>query len=235
MEVRKYLFLFLLSFLISTQPNCQTVDDIVKKHIIAMGGSKLDSLNTVIMEGSFQLQGFQLPLTRFITNNTAQRINVSYETNKGFIIATKTKGWNYFPFIGMTKPEPLAPEELENYLPSIDLQGEFYNYKLKGNYIEFAGLEEVDENICYKLIVTLPSTKKFTEYIDTTTNYLVKTITNGYIDAKTSVIEYRFGNYKKTPQGYVFPYALTIGPGKAFLTSIQVNPTIESSIYNPKQ
>ena len=228
------LCILLFLFIINNQASAQSLNDIVTNHIKAMGGKeKLDSLNTIIMEGTFRLEGFELPLKGYLKNQEAQRYNVSLMKTPGYVIITQKAGWQYFPFQGMKEPLSLKDDELNTYLPYMDLQGAIYNFKEKENKIEYQGLEDVDDMPCYKLLITLKGGKQMTSYISTETFYIAKTTMKISVNGKEQVWESLFANYQKTKEGYVFPFALTLGPGKAFVNKILVNPPINPIIFDP--
>lgn len=225
----------LLIFLINGYTvTAQSLSNIVEKHIAAMGGrEKLDSLNTIIMEGTFRLEGFELPLKGYLKNREAQRYNVSLMKTPGYVIITQKGGWQYFPFQGMKEPLSLKADELSTYLPYMDLQGALYNFKEKNNKIEYHGMQDVDDLPCYKLLITLEDGKQMTTYISAETFYITKTTMNISVNGKEQVWESLFANYQKTKEGYVFPFALTLGPGKAFVNKIIINPPIDPTIFDP--
>ncbi|MEO7394661.1 MAG: hypothetical protein ABIU11_06925 [Chitinophagaceae bacterium] len=231
-----YIFLttlFTLTFF-SKNLNSQTVDEIVERHIKAMGGKeKLDSLNTVVIEGTFRLENFELPLKAYLANNTGQRYDVMVMKVPGFIIATPKEGWQYFPFQGMKEPKRITNEELNIYLPYMDLQCSLYNYKQKGSTLEYMGLQEINEAICHKFSVHLKSGKKMITYVDTISNYIIKTDSEISNNGKDTLLENLYANFQKTKNGFIFPFALTLGPGKAFVSKIYVNIPIDPLLFNP--
>ncbi|OSZ77443.1 hypothetical protein CAP36_13740 [Chitinophagaceae bacterium IBVUCB2] len=214
--------------------NAQTIDDIVEKHTQAMGGKeKLDSLKTITFEGVFILEGWELPLKAYMANTVGQRYDVMIMKVPSFIIATPVNGWQYFPIQGMKEPKSLNQEELDTYLPFMDLQGVLYNYKKKANAIEYAGIENVDESPCYKLVVKLNSGKMLTNFVDTATHFITKTVLQIKADGKESTLENRFANYQKTKDGFVFPFAMTLGPGQAFVSRIYINNVLDPQLFSP--
>lgn len=214
----------------------QTVDEIVAKHTAALGGKeKMDSLKTVFIEGTFRLEAFELPLKAYLEQNVGQRFNVVVLKTPGFIIVTPQQGWQYFPFQGMKEPMPLRPEDIEIYSTNLDLQGPLHNYKEKGNTIIYKGLEEVEESVCYKLSITLKSGKQLTGFVDTVSNYLIKTSLSIVTKGKETFFESLYGNFQKTPEGFVIPFAMTLGPGKAFVSKILINGQLNSSVFDSQK
>ena len=216
--------------------SAQSADEIVEKHIQAMGGkAKLDSLKTLSIEGTFRVEHYELPLKAFLADQVGERFNVTVLKTPGFIIVTPDKGWEYFPFQGMKDPKPLAKDDLETYLPSLDLKGPLVDYKSKGSSLRYEGLADVDDITCYKLAITLQSGKEMTGYVDTSTYYIVKTTVPGKQNGKDIVTENMYGNYQRTPDGFVLPFALSLGPGKAFVTKVTVNAPIDANAFDPEE
>lgn len=236
--IQKNIFLTGLIFLVTIYfPKniySQTVDEIVEKHVAAMGGKeKLDSLKTITFEGVFILEGWELPLKAYMVNKIGQRYDVMIMKVPSYIIATPVNGWQYFPIQGMKEPKSLTEEELDTYLPFMDLQGVLYNYKGKSNFIEYAGVEDVDESPCHKLVVKLSSGKILTNFVDTTTHYITKMVLQIKADGKESTLENRFANYQKTKDGFVFPFAMSLGPGQAFVSRIFINNVLDPQMFSP--
>jgi len=68
-------------------------------------------------------------------------------------------------------------------------------------------------------------------YIDATTYYRVKNITkmktaNGDADVETG-----YGDFKKTADGYVFPFSQTVERGTIVFSSIDVNKPFDEKIF----
>ena len=230
---RRILLMLFILFSILQESSSQSIDEIIDKHVAAMGGKeKMDSLKTVIIEGTFRLEEYELPLKAYLSNNVGQRFDLSVLKTSGFIIVTPNSGWQFFPFQGMKEPQPLKQEDRDIYLTLIDLQGPLYNYKEKGNKINLEGLEKIEENSCYKLQVSLKSEQQMTVYVDTLSYYIIKTTIKN-INGNPPLIENLFGNFQKTAEGYIIPNAMTLGPGKMFIRKAVVNAPLAASKFDP--
>ena len=230
----RILSMLMIFILIVSRSNSQSIDQIIDKHVLAMGGKeKLDSLKTLLIEGSFRLEQYELPLKAYLSHNEGQRFDVSVLKTHGFIIITPASGWQYFPFQGMKDPQPLKGTEQAMYLPTMDLQGPLFNYQQKGNNISLEGLEKIEENPCYKMHVVLKSGQEMNVYLDTVTYYIIKTTIKNTLDAGGSMFENLYGNFQKTPEGFIIPNAMTLGPGKMFIRKLLVNSPIAPSKFDP--
>src|SRR6187401_648105 len=110
-NLRSILALVTLS-LMSSALFSQTTDEIVKKHIEAIGGkdnwAKVKSMQT---EMTMKANGAEIKVTIFQVDKKAMRQNIALMGMEGYSILTNTEGWSYMPFQGQTKPEPMTADD----------------------------------------------------------------------------------------------------------------------------
>ena len=77
----------------------QTVDEIVDKHLTALGGKeKLLTLKTVKMTGNLNMQGFDVGITVTLVQGVGSRNDISVPgMGEGFQVMNGAKGWNFMP------------------------------------------------------------------------------------------------------------------------------------------
>lgn len=206
--------------------------NIIEKHIAALGGpARLDSLQSVVMDGTIRLQKFEIPLRRSIANNRGQRLDFTVGGLACYIIVTATEGWNYMPFYGISKPTAMKPEEFEMYTYYNDLQGPLYKYQEKGNSISYEGTETLEEINYYKIRVTMRSGSQVLLYIDSNTYFTRKAVFTIQSNGKEIKTEHLYANYQPNDQGFIFPGVMSVGPGRAFVASILVNTPLDPAIF----
>ena len=225
-----------LSFCVAAT-QAQTVDEIVDNHLKAIGGKdKIAALQSVVMKGTLNVQGFDVEITQTTVQGVGSRTDINVPTmGEGYIIITPTKGWNFLPFQGMNDPEEMTEEDLKSRQSQLDLTGSFYNYKEKGSTIELAGKEAVDGKDCFKLKVTNKAGKVTTFYIDASTYYRVKSVSmveteQGSVESATT-----FSNFKPTPEGYVYPMTSTNQQGTTEFSSIEINKKVDPTLFQVKK
>lgn len=209
----------------------QTVDDVINKHIAALGGKEnLSKLQNVITEGSLSVQGVEIGVTLTQVNNKLARQDISVNGMTGFDMLTDKEGWTYMPFNGMQKPEPKTADDVKEGLSDLDIAGPLVDYAAKGNKVELLGKEDVDGTECFKLKVTLASDKDETYFIDPATNMIIRTKKMQKANGQETEVQSDFSDYRDV-EGVKMPYSIGLPFGTLLITSIKVNQTIPESAY----
>ncbi len=235
MKQVKKLGLALLLLTCVNAVKAQTVDEVIDKFVAAVGGKeKLMALNSVKMEGNLSVQGFDIGVTTTVLNGKGLRTDISVPgATDGYRIVTPTKGWNFLPVQGMTEPEETPEDQVKSLQAGLDLQSPLLNYAAKGHKVELLGKEKVDAADCYKLKVTFKNGKIATLFLDATSYYRVKSVININMSGKDTEVATSYSDFKKTPEGYVFPYAQTNASGTITFTTIEVNKPVDEKIFQP--
>jgi hypothetical protein len=232
--IMKKIFSVIITLLfISFNAASQTTDEIVNKHIEAMGGKeKLLQLKTMVTEGSLSVQGTDIPVKISQEHNKGQRVEITVMGMSGYIINTPTEGWQFFPFQGQAAPEAMSPEAVKESVDFLDIQNNLLDYKQKGHQVEYVGKEDFEGTECFKLKVVFKGGAEANMYIDPSTYYVIKQVTKTKSTGQEVVQDQTFSNFKKQ-DGYVFPFSLTgVGPGGVLtVTKIEVNKPLDASLF----
>ena len=226
--------LFAVAAMMSIQSvKAQTADEVIDKYVTALGGKeKILSLKSVKKVGSLNVQGMDVGLTITRVQGVGSRNDISVPgMGEGFQVVNPIKGWDFMPFMGQTSPEEVSGDKLKSFLSLLDIQGSLVNYKEKGSQVEMSGKEKVENAECYKLKLTDKQGVISTLFIDSKSNYLVKSIitaksSNGDINTELS-----FGDFKKTDEGYIFPFSEVMDRGTIIFTSIETNKPVDEKIF----
>lgn len=210
----------------------QTADEIIESHINALGGAeKIATIQTVSMVGSINVQGLDVSVIVTASNGKGSRTDIAVPgMGEGFQIYTPTKAWSFMPFQGQTSVEELPEDKQKDGLAQLDVQGLLLNYKEKGSKVELLGKEMYDGDECYKLKVETSYGKSTTYFINSKTYYRVKSISAGPTGADVETV---FSNFKKTEQGFVFPFSQSNPNGTLEFSSIEVNKPVDEKIFSP--
>lgn len=212
----------------------QTTDEIVKKHIEAIGGKdNWAKVKTMKTEMTMKANGAEIKVTLFQVDKKAMRQNIALMGMEGYSILTNTEGWSYMPFQGQTKPEPMTADDVKKAQDGLNLQNEFITYKELGKKLEFIGKDDVDGTECFKLKMTDKEGIESTFFIDPSNYYVIKETKKMTINGKEMENSTSYGNYKKTEIGIVYPYSIIGGWGESEVTSLSINPTIDETLFKP--
>ena len=230
--MKKILIAFCLLLSIN-EIKAQAVDEIVDKFIAAIGGKeKMLALNSIKLDGTLNVQGFDINVTVTVLNGKGSRTDISVPgQSDGYRIMTPTKGWNFLPFQGMTSPEESTEDQVKSGQSQLDLQSPLLNYAAKGHKVELLGNEKVDAADCFKLKITYKNGKSATLYIDSKTYYRVKSVSTQNINGEDVQIETTYADFKTTPEGYVFPFSQTNQSGTIVYSSCAINKPVDENIF----
>jgi len=228
------MFVAFAAALISAGSFAQTVDEIVDKHVTALGGmDKIKAVNTVITERSLAVQGMEIPTKTVLVVGKSLRNESTIMGNSMVQVVDDSKGWMIRPtqMGGTGEPEDMPADQLKQQIASLDPFGGLVNYKEKGNKVELVGKEKLDKKDVYHLKVTSKEGTTMDEYLDAET-YLVSRVK---VDMNGQSGEIDLSDYKEV-EGVKFPNTMDITNPQmgtmSFITSkVSVNTPVDATIF----
>lgn len=217
--------------------NAQTLDEVVAKHLAAIGGKdKWKTVNSLKSEASLTVQGMDIPITMYQVNNKAMKQEFVVMNMSAFTIVRIDSGWTFMPFQGQTTPEPMTADALKMTQDQLDIQGDLLDYAQKGTKAELLGKEELEGTEVFKVKVTKKSGNEQTHFIDTKNYYLVGTAAKLSVNGQEMEVKTNFSNFQKLPEGIVMPFTMESStlPGPLTYKKIEVNPAIPESVFKLK-
>lgn len=228
--------IFALLFAASTA-GAQTVDEVVAKHIEAMGGTaNIAAVKTVKITSSMDMMGMKLPISTTIVDGKASRAEITFQGMTQIMVTDGETGWYISPFQGKTEPEKANEEILKQAKEEREIMGPLFNYKQKGNVVELAGREEFEGTDVFKLKITRPSGDVSYQFIDASNFLLLKETSKQKFQDKEAESDKLLSNYKMI-SGVNFPFTIEVrqsgeSTGQIItVDSIEVNPTVDESIF----
>jgi len=213
----------------------QTVDEIVTKHIDAMGGkTQLTAIKTIYKESSVEVMGNEAPSITYIINGKAYKNELDFGGQKIIQCVTNTGGWSVNPMAGQTTPTPLTEDLVKASQVQLEIGGPLLDYAAKGYKVEMIG-KDTAGSLSYKLRLTTKEGMIMTFFIDGKTWYMTKSINKVNAGGQEIETVVTFSDYKKTENGYVMAYSQSITLPQVTLNithkKIEVNKEIDPAIF----
>ncbi|GAB3525225.1 hypothetical protein GCM10027442_54350 [Emticicia fontis] len=218
---------------ISVSSFAQTADEIVDKHIAALGGAdKLKSVNTIVAERSMAVQGMEMPMTSTVLVNKAVRTDMTIMGNSMVQAYDGTTAWMIRPtqFGGTGEPEVMPADQAKQLKGQLNPFSQLMDYKEKGGKLELVGKEKLDKKDVFHLKLTSAGGDVSDQYIDANT-YLV---TKSKVSAGGQEAEISFSDYKDV-DGIKIPYTMDMtsqmGSVTMILNKIKLNAPVDEKVF----
>ncbi|HLX94090.1 MAG TPA: hypothetical protein VKR32_20545 [Puia sp.] len=229
MKTFKICLMFLLVACGLASGYAQTADDIINKHITAIGGKDvIGKINSFTTEATMQVMGNDAPNSVTVVNGKGYKSESDFNGQKIIQCVTDKGGWMINPMAGAADPTPIPADQLKSLKEQLNIGAPFLNYAANGYKAELLGQEKVGTVNAYKLKLTSKDSVETTYYIDPDTYYLIKSVRHGNMMGQDVEITISFSNFKKTDIGYVIPFTIDTDFGGQF----QLSATIKKIEFN---
>ncbi len=213
----------------------QTADDIINKHIDAIGGKDVFSkVKSVYFEGTANAMGADYPTTTTILAGKGFKTVTSVNGSDIVQCFTDTGGWSLNPLAGQSAATPLPPDMVKKGKSSLDIGGELVNFREKGFSDSLLGREDYDGVNAYKVKLSQPGIE-VVYLFDPTTYYTLKTDTKVSMDGQDITSITKYSGFKKTDIGYVVPTTLSVNNGNYDVTisytKVEINKEVDPKIF----
>ena len=207
-----------------------TADDVINDYIKAMGGKdKLNSINSLYLEGEINANGRKIPIKRWLVNNKGMRNERQVNGITSFTIIRPDSGWSFNPGRGQKVPEPLTASVIATNKPGLDLAGTLVDYAAKGYKVVYEGTEDIEGTDAYKVEEIINDKLVYTFFFDPDSHYLMRLKIKSSMGPKVTTSSTDYSFYKTTPDGYVF----AMEEGATRYTTIKVNADIDTKLFTP--
>ena len=210
-----------------------TVDEIVQKHLAALGGKDaIAKVKSVSMESIAQVMGTDAPGTTLMVDGVGFKSETDFNGTKIVNCVNSKGGWMVNPMAGAADPMPMPDDQYKQAKEQIFIGGPLYDYAAKGNKVDLVSKDDKT----YKLKVTTKDNAEFTYVIDAATYLLKSQVSKGKMQDQTVDITSTFSDYRKTDIGYLLPYSIGIDLGGQFqltivVKKVELNKTIDPAVF----
>lgn len=208
----------------------QTADEIIDKHVKAIGG--LDAwkkIQTMKINGVIDNNGTEIMFDYVVDHNKGSKQSISFSGLQGYTIYTPTSGWNFYPWQGQMKPEAITQEEVKEQQDNLDAQTPLIDYKAKGHTAEYVGMDDFEGTDCYKIKLTQKGGKIVTYYIDPSNYFIIHSVTITKANGVENEGQSTFSNYQKLPEGIW----MAMKTDNLKFKTVQVNVPVDESNFKP--
>lgn len=238
MNTQNRLLLLFLSLMTGFFSYGQTVDEVIDRHIQAIGGKeKLAAINSVLLDNTMQLMGNESQGKVTILNGRGYRIEFDYTGSAVVQVYTDKNGWEQTPMTG-SAPQALPDEMYKNGEETVYIFP-LLNFAEHGAKAELLGQEDVGTVKAYKIKITNKEGKTSIYYIDTTNYYLIQTIRSSEFMGSTIDLITSYSDFKTEENGIVLPHFTDTNFGAQFAMQattkkVQFNVPVDNGIFEMK-
>lgn len=232
----KSTFFTLLVVFLSFSLTAQTADEIVVKHIEAIGGKDvLTKTTSIYVESSMSVMGNEAPTRMSILNGKGFRNEIDMMGSTIIQCISEKGGWMINPMAG-GGVEDMPEKQAKGTMGNLTLGGVFFNYAEKGTTVELLGKKKAGDIDAFQLKVTPKDGNASTYFIDPATFYIVRMEAKGEMMGQEIDIATTFSDYKKVDNGYVMAHSTEIDMGQFAMTStvkkVEVNKAMDEATFS---
>lgn len=217
----------------------QNAEEIVAKHIAAIGGDNWTKIEAVKSEAKISADGapgMSISMSMLSVRDKSLRMDVSVMGMTQTTVLNGEKGWSTNPFMNQMDAEPLTADQVNAMKDMTDVDGSLVGYKAKGYTLEYVGKEDVDGTEAIKIKINKGEKRSEYSFFDPKTYFEIKNIRVEEVDGKQVETATVYSNFKRQ-DGVIFPFTIqqddpTMGGSTVTITSIAVNPLIDMKVFD---
>jgi photosystem II stability/assembly factor-like uncharacterized protein/outer membrane lipoprotein-sorting protein len=212
--MKRVLLLFATLALAAGSLSAQTADDIIARYQQAVGGAqRMAAVQTLRRTGKyFGGGGFEALYTQESKRPNRVRSEITLQGMTMVQAYDGKTGWRVNPFQGKKDAEAMGEDEMKGIIQDAEFDDALFDYKAKGNTVQFLGTDQIEGSTVYKLQLTAADNGDVrTYYIDVDNDVPIKLEVKRTVRGAEQEYEIVYGDYKAV-NGWYMPFAFEIGP-----------------------
>lgn len=216
--------------------SAQSVDEIIDKHIEAIGGKDvLTKTKSITAETSTSMMGNSSPGKLYILNGKGYKSEMEMMGQSVIQCVTLKGGWSTNPMNGGT-PEAMPEAQHKSMLNNMSLGGIFLDYASKGFKVELKGKKNINKTEAYELHVSQNGGSVSKYYIDTQTYYIIRMESKAEMMGQEVDLVSNINNYQKLSNGYVMAHRIELELGgfsfSTEMSKVEVDKDIDEKVFD---
>lgn len=233
----KKLFLSLCVLGIAFASNAQSADDIIAKHIEAIGGADLLSkVQSMVITSDNEVMGNAASGTTTVVTGKGVKNESDFNGQHMVQVITENGGWAINPFTGSSSPEVMPESQYKVSAEQIWSPDVLYKYADHEARVELQGKEKVGDVDAYKLKYNGKSGAEITFYLDPNSYHIIRTTQQASMMGQDVTMVTDFSDYKKSDFGVTMPYTTNTDFGQfavvRHITDVKFNKEVDSNFFD---
>jgi hypothetical protein len=214
-------------------PSLPAVDEIVSKHVDAIGGKDaIGKVKTVVTESTFSMMGADNPSTTTIVDGVGYKSELEFNGTKMVQCYTDKGGWMINPMAGATTATAMPDDVYNTGKGQINVADALVDYAARGSKVELTG----KDGNAYKIKLTTKEKVESTFLVDSTSYLITSVATKGKMQDQEVDVTTKLSDYRKTDAGLMMPYAIDVDLGGQFqiaiaVKKVELNKTIDPAVF----
>jgi len=217
--------------------SAQTADEILAKVIAARGGrDKLRAVRSERISGTISFGDVSGPFVVELKRPLKMHMQLTVQNQTMVRVYDGQSGWANNPFAGKLNPEPMSEDELKNITEESDFDGPLLDYKTKGNHVELAGKDKVNDKNVWRVKLTNKNGDARFYLFDADSFLLLKWEGKRKYEGQELPVESYFTDYRDVA-GLKFAFGIDSGSSatdvnqKIRIDKIDLNPNINDAEF----
>ena len=229
---------FAVVSLFATAAFAQTMDEILQRHAVAVGGTaRWQSIRTLRMSGRATAgPGREAIVTREIKRPGRVRTEFTFQGTTGVFAVDGKRGWQISPLTGIVEPRLMEPDEALAAVAQAEPESALAAARKQGATLVLVGREAVSGRETLHVRATAKNGVVQDHFVDAETFLTLRTITTRKVGGRAVEVETSFSDYRSIG-GLVLPHRIEMGSPtrperlQIVVETIELNVPIEDSRF----